>query len=100
MSSLRIPSSAHHLTMVSPILSARLVVRHQVETSLQHLRIALAVWTSQLEELEVEGEQVQVPLSEEEEVVAVAVAVVEEAPSLKYCRLHKTRDFCSAFRLL
>ena len=99
MSSLRIPSSARRLTMVSPILSARLVVRYQVETSLQHLRIALAVWTSQLEELEVEGEQVQVPLSEEEEVV-VAVAVVEEAPSLKYCRLHKTRDFCSAFRLL
>lgn len=87
--------------MVSPILSARLVVRHQVETSLQHLRIALAVWTSQLEELEVEGEQVQVPLSEEEEEeVVVAVAVVEVAPSLKYCRLHKTRDFCSAFRLL
>ena len=70
--------------------------------SLQHLRIALAVWTSQLEELEVEGEQVQVPLSEEEEEEEeeVVVAVVQQAPSLKYCRLHKTRDFCSAFRLL
>ena len=67
MSSLRILSSARRLTMVSPILSDRLVVRYQVETSLQHLRIALAVWMSQSEELEVEEEQVQALLSEEEE---------------------------------